>query len=198
MRNQNNITGPNGGIPAFNSGGNFANLTTSSNFQISSNPGVFLGIGVNTIGTTSTAVMYDGASSTCTITAPATPGVITIPGGLASLGLVAGSAVKFTNSGGGLPTGLTSNTTVYVANDTNLTATTFAVSDTQAHALAGTNQIATTGSSTGTQTVWNVSNPIGTYSTVAQGFLPVGAALTLGLIAITAGGAAANLTVLYV
>lgn len=45
---------------------------------------------------------------------------------------------------GSLPTGLTSGTTYYVTNDANFTATTFAVSDTQAHALAGTNQINTT------------------------------------------------------
>jgi hypothetical protein len=196
VSNANNFVGPNGGIPTFNGGSSFSNLTTSANTQIKSSPGVFSGLTVNTVGTTSTLVAYDGVSGTATITIAA-PGVITVAS-LAALGLVAGSAVKFTNSGGGLPTGLTSNTTVYVANDGNLTTTTFAVSDTQAHALAGTNQITTTGSSTGVQTVWNASNPIGTWSTVAQASLSVGAATTLGLFAITAGGAAANLTVLYV
>jgi hypothetical protein len=192
MSNRNNFTGPNGGIPIFNGGSNFSNLTTSANTQVKTGVGVFTGLVVNTIGTTSTAAMYDGTSSTVTITL-ASPGVFTWP----AHGLAAGAAVKFTTTNA-LPTGLTANTTYYVANDAHLTANTFAVSDTQADALAGTGQINTSVSQAGVQTGWNVSNPIGTFSTVAQGNIEVGAALSLGLIAITGGGAPANLTVLYV
>jgi len=193
--NPNNFLGPNGAIPSFNGGSYWENLTTSANFQIEEGAGVFSGLGINTAGTSSAVTMYDGLSSTVTITL-ASPGVITWP----SHGLAAGAAVKFTtSSGGALPTGLTANTTYYVAQDANLTANTFAVSDTKTHALAGTNQINTSGSQSGTQTGWNVSDPIGTYSTTAQDFIPVGAAIEEGLIAIaTDGGGAANLTVFYV
>jgi len=195
MSNQNDNLGPNGAIPAYNGGAFWINLTTTANFQIKTGAGVFQGIGVNTIGTTSTAAAYDGTSATVTITI-ASPGVFT----WANHGLVAGSAVKFTtSSGGALPTGLTANTTYYVAQDTNLTINTFAVSDTQAHAIAGSNQINTSVSQSGTQTGWNVSNPIGSYTTVAlTPPIQVGAALTEGLIIITAGGAPANLTVFYI
>lgn len=197
MGNQNNVTGPNGGIPSYNSGGNFSNITVNENLQITPSPlAALLGLSTNTAGTTSTVVLYDGQSAPVTITIAA-PGVFTVAEGLAALGLVAGSAVKLTTTGA-LPSGLTSNTTVYVTQDTNLTATTFAVSDTQAHALAGTNQVTTTGSQSGTQTVWNVTNVIGTFTTTAQAFVPIPAALSLGLIAITAGGSAANITLFYV
>jgi hypothetical protein len=190
---RNNFIGPNGAIPVFNGGYDFANLTTSENAQIKTGYGVFAGIGVNTVGTTSTLAAYDGQSAPVTITIAA-PGVITWP----NHGLVAGDAIKLTTTGA-LPTGLTSNTTVYVAADANLTANTFDVSDTQAHAIAGSNQITTSGSQSGVQTAWNVSNPIGTYTTVAQGPISLpGAALALGLIVITAGGSPANLTIFYV
>ncbi len=186
------LIGPNGGTPALLDGALFKNLTTSANFQIKSGNGVFQGLGINTGGTTSAAALYDGLSSVVTMTLAA-PGVITWP----AHGLVAGSAVKFTTTGA-LPTGLTANTTYYVASDVHLTANTFAVSDTQAHALAGTNQITTSVSQSGVHTGWNVSNPIGTYATTTQEMLRVGAAFALGLIAITTdGGGAANLTVLY-
>jgi hypothetical protein len=195
MTNPNNVLGPNGGIPSFNGGSYWENLTTSANFQIETGAGVFSGLGINTGGTSSAVTLYDGLSSTVTITL-ASPGVFTWP----AHGLAAGSAVKFTtSSGGALPTGLTADTTYYVANDSNLTANAFAVSDTKAHALAGTNQINTSGSQSGTQTGWNVSNKIGAYATTSQGFLPVGAAITQGLIAIsTDGGGAADLSVFYV
>ena len=193
MGNQNNaLFGPNGGTPAILDGALFENLTTSSNFQVKTGNGVFQTLGINTGGTTSSVTLYDGESSTVTITI-ANPGVVT----WTAHGLAAGTAVKFTTASA-LPTGLTANTTYYVTNDGNLTANTFAVSDTAAHALAGTNQVHTTGSQSGTQTGWNASNPIGAYATTSQGFLHVGAAFTQGLIAIaTDGGGAANLTVLY-
>jgi hypothetical protein len=115
-------------------------------------------------------------------------------------GLAAGSAVQFTTTGA-LPTGLTAGTTYYVANDANLMANTFAVSNTQAHALAGTNQIATSGSQSGVQTGWNVSTLIGTFAATSLGFVGypssmTGALCQLGLIVITAGGAAASMTAL--
>lgn len=74
----------------------------------------------------------------------ATPAVFT----LANHGLNAGEAVSFTTTGA-LPTGLTAGTTYY-ASAASLTANTFEVSDTPAHALAGTNMIATTGAQSGT------------------------------------------------
>lgn len=72
------------------------------------------------------------------------PGVFTSAGH----GLVAGDPVAFASTGT-YATGLTYATKYYVANDGNLTSSTFAVSDTQAHALAGTGQINTSGSPTG-------------------------------------------------
>jgi len=193
MANQNNVLfGPFGGTPNVSDGALFDNLTTSANFQVKSSSGVFQGLGVNTAGTSSAVTLYDGLSAAVTITL-ASPGVFT----WAKHGLAAGAAVKFTTTSA-LPTGLTANTTYYVAADTNLTINTFAVSDTKAHALAGTNQVNTSVSQAGVQTGWNVSTPIGTYSTTAQNFLRVGAAFFLGLIAIaTDSGGAANQTVLY-
>lgn len=62
--------------------------------------------------------------------------------------LQTGDSVQFTNSGGGLPAGLTAGTTYYaVVVDAN----TFKVSDTLAHALAGTNIVDITTAGTGTQ-----------------------------------------------
>lgn len=186
-----NLQAASGAIPVFPGGLPFVNLTTNLNDQIKSGAGTLSRLVVNTGGTTSTAAFYDGLSSTVTITL-ASPGVFT----WANHGLPAGSAVEFRTTGA-LPTGLTAGTVYYVASDSNLTTNTFAVSDTKAHALAGTNQINTSGSQSGVQTGWNVSNLIGTFATTAQISLDVGAQTTLGLIAITAGGAAANLTVLY-
>lgn len=187
-----NVQAPSGAIPAFVGGTSWANLTTNANTQIKAASGTFCRLGVNTAGTTSSATLYDGLSSVVTITL-ASPGIFT----WANHGLPAGSAVEFTTTGS-LPTGLTAGTVYYVANDANLTTNTFAVSDTKAHALAGTNQIDTSGSQSGVQTGWNVSNKIGAYSTTAQDFVDVGAFLTYGLICITAGGAAADITVFYV
>lgn len=191
MGNQNNILGPSGGTPQIRDGALFANLTTDVTQQIKAASGILQRLTVNTAGLTSNVSFYDGLSSTVTMTI-ATPGVITWP----KHGLAAGSAVKFTTTGA-LPTGLTAGTTYYVANDTNLTANTFAVSDTQAHALAGTNQINTTGTQSGTHTGFNVSTLIGTFSTLAQAAIEIGAYCALGLIAITTGGTPANITVLY-
>lgn len=192
MGNQNNILGPSGGIPAFRDGALFNNITANGNTQVKSSAGVLQRVTVNTAGTTSSIALYDGLSAVVTITI-ASPAVVTWP----AHDLPAGAAVEFTNAGGALPSGLSAGTVYYVANDTNLTTNTFAVSDTKAHALAGTNQIDTTGTQSGTQTAWNVSTPIATFSTTAQGSLDVGAYFAEGLIAITAGGAAANQTVLY-
>lgn len=96
------------------------------------NPVVSLPVAASTITTTSTN---------------ASPGVFTtaVPHHLHP-----GDAVVF-NTPGTVPTGITAGTTYYVAGDTNFTTTAFAVSDTSAHGIAGTNQINT--SSTGTATV---------------------------------------------
>src|SRR6185312_6340259 len=125
----------------------------------------------------------------------ASPGVISWAGHP----FVAGGAVRFETTGA-LPTGLTAGTTYYVST-VGLTANSFSVADTKAHALAGTNTINTSGSQSGVHTGYDVTRPIGTFNTSAVASLPAGlngAALTAGLIAVTAdGGAAADLTVYY-
>jgi hypothetical protein len=88
-----------------------------------------------------------------TITAPvASPGIVT----WTAHGLATGSAVEFTNSGGGLPTGITSGTTYYVI---FIDANTFNLASSSANAYAGT-QINFTGSSTGTHTGYQAT-PVG-------------------------------------
>lgn len=62
--------------------------------------------------------------------------------------LQTGDSVQFTNSGGGLPAGLTAGTTYYVV---LVDANNFKVADTLAHAQAGTNIIDITTAGTGTQ-----------------------------------------------
>lgn len=176
---------PAGAIPVYVAGGSFLNLPANGYTQVKTGTGVFTGLSVNTGGTTSSAAFYDGISSVVTMTI-ATPGVVT----WAAHGRVAGSAIKFTTTGA-LPTGITAGTTYYVIS-AGLTANTFRVS-----ASVGGAAINTTGSQSGVHTAWDVSLLIGTYSTLAQNNLPVGARFAYGLIAIAAGGAAADLTVLY-
>ena len=87
-------------------------------------------------------------STTATVTVTsAAPGVVT----WTAHGFHAGQAVQFTNSGGALPTGLTAGTVYYVASN-SLNTNTFVLSDTIAHALAGSNNITTSSTGTGTQT----------------------------------------------
>lgn len=97
------------------------------------------------------AIDFSGQSATvtnATVTITiAAPGVVT----WTAHGLTAGSPVGFSTTGA-LPTGLTAGTIYYVTSDASLTANTFHVSDTSAHALAGTNTVTTTGSQSGTQT----------------------------------------------
>lgn len=178
-------------IAVFPVGNTFLNLVTSAYTQVKTGLGIFSGLTVNTVGTTSVATLFDGLSSVVTMTI-ATPGVVT----WAAHPFVAGGAIRFTTTGA-LPTGLTSGTTVYVSS-AGLTADSFRVADTAAHAIAGTNTINTSGSQSGVQTGWDVSRPIGTFSTVAQGSLNNGGVqFNSGLIAVTSGGAPADLTVLY-
>ena len=68
--------------------------------------------------------------------------------------LVAGASVKFATTGA-LPTGLTAGTTYYVST-ASLATDTFRIADTQAHALAGTNSINTSGSQSGVHTASTV------------------------------------------
>lgn len=77
-------------------------------------------------------------TATCTCTA-ANPGVFTLVGH----GFPVAQPVIFSSSGY-LPASIIPGTTYFVTNDGNKTANTFAVSDTAAHATAGTNQINTT------------------------------------------------------
>lgn len=178
-------------IAVFPAGSAFLNIVTSTYTQVKTGLGVFAGLTVNTGGTTSTIALYDGISSVVTMTI-ASPGVVSWAGHP----FVAGDAVKFTTTGA-LPTGLTAGATVYVSS-AGLTANTFRVADTAAHAIAGTNTINTSGSQSGVQTAWDVSSPIAIYPTTAVIDPQMGAQFENGLIAITAdGGGAANQTVLY-
>lgn len=178
-------------IAVFPSGNRWANITTSVYTQVKTGVGVLASLVTNTGGTTSTAILYDGTSSVVTITLAA-PGVISWP----AHGLAAGTAVQFQTTNA-LPTGLTAGTSYYVSSHL-LTANTFVVADTAAHAIAGTNSITTSVSQAGVQTAYNVNNPIGTYVTTAQGSVAIGAQVSNGIIAVTAdGGGAANVTVLY-
>lgn len=88
-----------------------------------------------------------GSASTATVTITiAAPGVFTDT----AHGFTGACPVVFTNSGGGLPTGITSGTTYWVTPST-ITTNTYSVSTTVALALAGTS-VTTSGTSTGTQT----------------------------------------------
>ncbi len=100
--------------------------------------GEYLSCAMTTVGATGTTATVVGDSVSKVITATAH-------------GLVVGQAVVLTNSGGALPTGIGAGN-LYVTAGT-VTANTFGVSDTLAHALAGTNGIAPSGAGTGTQTV---------------------------------------------
>ena len=188
----NDVIGPNGAIPAFNGGSYHKNITTSAIVQVKDSAGVLERLGINTGGTSSKVVLYDGLSSAVTITI-ASPAVVSWP----AHGLPAGTAVEFTTTGA-LPTGLVAGTKYYVS-VTGLTADAFQVADTQAHALAGTNSIDTTGTQSGAHTGWDVGDPVGTYATTSQNSLAIEAACLDGIIALpTDGGGAADLTVFYV
>lgn len=185
---------PAGATPVYFGGALPDNITTSVYTQVKTGAGVFYGASVNTGGTTSTIAFYDGDSATVTITIAA-PGVISWP----AHGLVIGNAVKLQTTGA-LPTGLTAGTTVYVSS-VGFGPNAFSVADTQAHAIAGTNTITTTGTQSGVQTAWDVTTPLGSFATTAAGPISIpaiGIQYVVGLIAVTAdGGGAANVTVLY-
>lgn len=85
------------------------------------------------------------AAATVTITT-ATPAVITFT----AHGMTGACPIVFTNSGGALPTGITSGTVYYISPG-SITTNTFSISTTVANALAGT-LVATTVAGTGTQT----------------------------------------------
>ncbi len=94
-----------------------------------------------------------GAANTATVTITiAAPAVISwaAHGFLKSATEIDACPVVFTNSGGALPTGITSGTVYYVIPST-ITSGTFEIATTVANALAGT-AITTTGSQSGTQT----------------------------------------------
>jgi hypothetical protein len=183
-----NQNSPLGALPVWLAGGLFLNLAANGYTQVLAEAGVYSGLVINTGGTTSSLGLYDGLSATVTMTI-ATPGVVT----WTAHGLAAGDAVKFTTTGA-LPTGITAGTTYYVIS-AGLTANTFRVS-----ATVGGAAINTTGSQSGVHTGWDVTRKIGDFDTTTQGNLPCGtngALVNDGLIAIAAGGAAADLTVLY-
>lgn len=94
---------------------------------------------------TSGACPGTGSTATVTITIAA-PGVFTDT----AHGFTGACPVVFTNSGGGLPTGITSGTTYWVT-PSSITTNTYSVATSVANALAGTS-VTTTGTSTGTQT----------------------------------------------
>lgn len=181
-------------IPVYLAGSIPVNETANGYFQIKTGGGVASGFNVNTAGTTSTLNLFDGVSSVVTISI-ASPAVIT----WANHNLLVGDPVVFQNSGGALPTGITAGTVYYVSS-AGYTTGAFQIADTAAHAIAGTNSINTSGSQSGTQTAYNEEVLIGTFSTTSTGLTNLisnGVLFNRGLIAVTAGGAAANLTIYY-
>lgn len=122
-------------------------------------------------------------SNTATITVTiATPAVVT----WASHGLVEGSPVVFTNSGGALPTGITAGTTYYVSS-TSLAAGSFRFSTSVANAAAGTN-VATSGSQSGTHTGTNGTTLRGTGAGTTELELKDGVWTNKNAITLRAGG----------
>jgi len=181
----------NGSIPTYSSGYAYRNLIANGAVSLKNNSGgVLRSQLVNTVGTTSSCSFYDGQSATVTM-AVATPGVVTWN----AHPFVAGNAVLFTTTGA-LLTGLTANT-IYFVSITSLAANSFVVSDTQAHALAGTNNIAFSSTQSGVQTGYNVTNLIATLGTVALGNTTLEAQYGLGLVVVPAGAGAANLSIFY-
>ncbi len=182
-----------GAGPVVLTGALFAPISTSTYTQLKNSAATFCGLTVNTVGTTSTATFYDGISATVTMD------IATDIIAWAAHPFAIGGAVRFRTTGG-LPTGLTAGTTYYVSS-VSYTADSFRVADTQAHAIAGTNTIALTGTQSGVHTGWDVTRKIGAWTTVAQSNLPLGpqgAQCPNGLFAVTAdGGGAADLTVFY-
>ena len=181
--------------PTFLAGANFANIVASVNTQVKAGAATLCGITVNTAGTTSACALYDGISAV--VTAPvASPGVITWTGHPFAIG----GAIKLTNAGGALPTGITANTTYYVSG-AGFTANSFRIAASQSDAIAGLNSINFTGSQSGVHTGWDVSRKVATFTTAVQANLPIGVngvQCPNGLIAITTdGGAAADITVSY-
>lgn len=87
-------------------------------------------------------------AATVTITS-ATPGLVTWG---SAHGLMTGDAVTFKTAGGTIAAGLTDDTVYYVVIPEANPTTTFNLSDTKAHALAGTNLVATSDAGTGTTT----------------------------------------------
>jgi hypothetical protein len=122
------------------------------------------GVGVDINQPQSPAVIYDpmlGSSVASTFDTPstvtmtkATPGVIS----WAAHGLPAGTGIKFATTGA-LYTGLVAGTEVFVSS-AGLASGSFQVADTYAHAIAGTNSNATSGSQSGVQTVYAVHSTL--------------------------------------
>lgn len=100
--------------------------------------GEYKATAMTTVAATGTAFTAVGDSATTTLTSTAH-------------GLVAGQAVSVSTSSA-LPTGFSATTNYYVTAG-SVTVNTFTLSDTLAHAMAGTNAIAASSAGTGTQTV---------------------------------------------
>jgi hypothetical protein len=181
---------PANAMPTWDAGGTPYNTAVNGYVQVKTGGGVLQRLVVNTLGTTSSVAFYDGISATVTMTI-ATPGVIT----WAVHPFEAGDAVKFTTTGA-LPTGLTAGTTYYVST-VGLGLNSFSVAASRANALAGASTIATSGSQSGVPTGWDATRPIGNFSTLLQNSIDIGAEFNEGLIAIAAGGAAADETYIY-
>lgn len=101
------------------------------------------------------------------------------------------SIYHYCSTVGALPTGITEGTTYYVTNNGALTANAFNVSDTAAHALAGTNTVNTSGSVTGSPIysvyTGNDSNT-GLAATRAAAFLTIQQAVTVMIGTLDFGG----------
>lgn len=110
------------------------------------------------------------ALSATTTQSNGTPCVITWGGGTpAAHGMSAGQAVIFKTAGGTIAAGLTDDTLYYVVIPVANPTTTFTISDTKAHALAGTNLIASTGTGTGVTTCAKVGSAVLEFPNMAMG-----------------------------
>lgn len=135
---------------------NRVNSNISVNGSRAGNPGETITANANATPPTAT-VTFTSAS----------PTVITGIGSSSGYSTTQTTPVSFTNSGGSLPTGISAGSTTpspvtYWVDPATVTANTVEISDTAAHALAGTNHINTSSTGTGTQTANNTAGMINT------------------------------------
>lgn len=156
-----------------------AGTSNTAGVDLVENYSLSTGTGVAGYASLRTGFAGKGAASTTVTMTIAAPCVVT----WTAHGFVTGQQVVFTNSGGALPTGITSGTTYYVIQIID-SANTFNVATSLANAIAGT-KVTTTGSQSGTHTGTTVA-------TTQNGALPT---IVIGPSGITGTQGTAALTV---